>query len=123
MKTFVLVLVAVLFIFTGVAQAVDISAEARFGYAIDSNVDNNVASLEFDPNYVFEGLIKAKVTDNVTLRLGLDNAQSVSIDYSYGIDYTISGPFGVFIEHTDHDMKGGLPDYDVTWAGVVLKIE
>ncbi len=124
MKTFVLVSLAVMFMFVGVAQAVDVTGYARFGYVVDSNVDNQTVSVTYDPDYVLDSELTLGFTDSLAVRLGLNTTENASINYSAGVDYFIGGsPFGVFIEHTEHDMKAGLPDFDVTWAGITARLK
>lgn len=130
MKMFFAVIMAVMLIggMGGVAQAVDFSGYAKLGYPIDSGIEKTngeiSARLDIDTNYKFESKLNAKINDKLNLYVGFDAGAGVaSDDYTFGAEYSVIAPFGVFIEHTDHDMKGGLPDYDVTWAGIVLKIE
>ncbi len=102
---------------------VEVTGHARFGYTADSNLDNKTLNVIFDPDYILKSGLSAQITDNVALRLGFNHVQNLSLSYTYGVDYTVKGNCGVFAEHTNHDMKAGLPDYDFSWAGGFCKLE
>lgn len=129
MKTFVLALVAVMFMFAGglewptYVEAVDFSGYAKLGYPVDSGIEKTngeiSARLDIDTNYKFESKLNAKVNDKINLYVGFDTGSMASLDYTFGAEYTVIAPVGVFIEHTDYDMKGGINDYDQTWMGIM----
>ena len=127
MKTF-LVVFAVLLLLGGMGgpvTAADVATDAflRAGYPVDSNIDDNDRlHITVDPQYMVES--EAGVTVNKTVRgyVGFDATEDVSDIYSVGAEYFVAkSPFGVFMEHKRFDMKSGMPDYNLTWAGVTFR--
>ncbi|HDZ25798.1 MAG TPA: hypothetical protein ENH65_04710 [Candidatus Aminicenantes bacterium] len=109
----------------GIANSADFSGDAmlRAGYPVDSNIDDNDRlHITVNPQYMAES--EAGVTVNKTVRgyVGFDTVEDVSDIYSVGAEYFVAkSPFGVFMEHKRFDMKSGMPDYNLTWAGVTFR--
>ena len=119
---FVLAAIAIL-LWSPITQAADVDAFIRAGYPVSSDVEDTGAfTLTVHPDYMIESEAGITVAETIRTYVGFDAVENLSNTYIAGLElYLFKTPVGVFAEYKRFDMKSGLPDYELAWAGLTFR--
>ena len=103
------------------ASAEGFDAEARLSHPIDASIANDTLSVHVDPQYTLDTEVGYTIK-GARAYVGFTRIEDIQDTTSFGLDYLFADtPIGTFVRHDNYNMKSGLPDYDLTHVGLVLR--
>lgn len=125
MKMFLVLLFTVVFVglMGGSVFGEDVTFDGtlKMGYPVDTDIETKHFRTDFNPTYMVESEAGVTVLEVLRAYIGYDVLEDINSEYSLGMEYNANQLYGVFLEHKRVDMRSGLPDYQVTWAGVTMQ--
>jgi len=125
MTKILVTLMAVAFLIVGGMTGVHadgFDGELKLSHPVDSHIKDDTFSFHVDPQYTLDTEVGYTAKCGARMYAGFERIEDIKDTTTFGAEYFIKkSPFGVFVEHANYNMKAGMPDYDLTHAGFVLR--